>query len=233
MRRATFVLVAALASACGPASSGGSSPAGDADRQGAATTAASSPATSAPDPSTSGTRASETPASDSGAAAGGSGGPCGGLSRPTVEAVVGAAVSLQPGPAGDRGPLGSLVSTKGITKADTCYAGDGTNHPGGGSNYGCVLAAATFVDAARTRAAFDEFAKRANGVRKIPLALGDATYVATYTLGSYIAGVATVLKRDRLVNLTCTVGDAYPDLPKGKFHKDAFVSAVREAASQL
>jgi hypothetical protein len=212
----TVLLVASLLSACGSAPVGTSTAPGVTlpdDMATSVPTTASAPTTTRPEAPT-----------------GGSGGPCGGVSRSTAESAVDAAVNLQPGPGGDQGAFGGLPSTPPPTEPDTCYArAIGPDYPGGGSNYGCSWVLGTFNSAADARDAFVFFTSSSSGLVRIPLPLGEDRLIAASTT----IGYAVVLKADRLLELACDANNSYPDRPKGTLRQDAFVSLVQEAVSRL
>lgn len=213
MRVAAIVLVAALVSSCGSASTGSSKATGGTQGRSLATTTTTQPSTT-----------------HTGAPVARSGGPCGGLLREDVEAMFGAPVRVRPWPG---------ILTDGITEQDQCSADDGVENVGYG--YGCWLTLSTFDSAADARASFDASAKRAKqaldalkslrspGDGEILLSLGDASVAGVFLGG----GVATILKNDRLLNLTCSPGSATREHGKVTLHRDAFASAVVKAASQL
>ena len=132
---ATIVLVATLVCSCGSASNGSSSATGGTQRGSLATTPTTDASTSNPGP-----------------LAGGSGGPCGGLSREDVEAVFGAPVRLTHRPPGHPG---RLTDQKGIVEEDVCSADDGTDNANQPSSYACELRLGRFDSVADVRASFE------------------------------------------------------------------------------
>jgi hypothetical protein len=217
---ATIVLAAVLVSSCASAPSSSSSAKGGAQPGSPATTPTTDASVNNPGP-----------------LAGGSGGPCGGLSREDVEAVFGAPVRLTHGPPGDPG---RLANQKGIVAEDVCSANDGTNNANQSYSYWCMLSLGRFDSVADARASFEGRVKLdklppgaaqilAPGEGPITLSLGDAsTSMIIYGIGS-----ASILKTDNLLDVMCTAGSVKRDGREIKLNRDAFVSLVRKTASRL